>query len=124
MPKKAKITFLITHIIARNSCKILDKQEIIAYNIEKSKKKLHCAKGIREVKSLMVNGEEVQIELGEKGAQFFPGFGRIVKTMLAQITPKRFQTLAITSNGTWLDEYTTMEEAVASLQAWYDTYGV
>lgn len=76
------------------------------------------------MKSLMVNGEEVQIELGEKGAQFFPGFGRIVKTMLAQITPKRFQTLAITSNGTWLDEHKTMEEAVASLQAWYDTYGV
>ncbi len=79
---------------------------------------------MEEVNSLMVNGEEVQIELGEKGVQFFPGFGRIVKTMLAQITPKRFQTLAVTNNGTWLDEYKTMEEAVESLQGWYDSCGV
>ncbi len=74
--------------------------------------------------TVRIGGSERAIELEKSDSQFFPSQGNIVKTMIAKVSSNRFQTLAITTNGTWLDEYPSLEQAVSALQAWYDTLGI
>ena len=73
--------------------------------------------------AVKIGDEEREIALERGDTQFFPSQGCVVKTMIARVSSSRFQVLAITKNGTWLDEYPSLEEAVSALQDWYDSLG-